>query len=94
MTEFISRVGTFFLLVGLGLEFMFFASDSAAAGTSLQANYNFLCVGTIFLSLGIILRIRGAPPRESSGRFRTVRNWRDRRRKRREERIKAKQQKK
>lgn len=91
MTGFIARVGTFFILMGLGFGILFVASDSAASAGVAQIQYNYLCIGTILLSLGFVLRARGAPPPEPSGRFRFLRNMNEGRKKAREEKEKAKQ---
>lgn len=88
MTEFVARVGTFFLLMGIGFGILFVASDmSASAGTGLSPDYNYLCIGTILLSLGFALRAQGAPPPQPSGRFRWLRNVREGRKKRRQEKA-------
>lgn len=93
MTEFVGRVGTFFLLMGLGFGILFVASDmSASAGTGLRTDYNYLCIGTILLSLGFALRAQGKPPPEASGRFRSIRNYREKRKQARIEKEKARQQ--
>ena len=66
--EIIHRIGTFFLLVGIGLFVFFFLSEAAAA-----ANFNYFCSGIILLLLGLIFRgqfKRSVPP---SGRFSLVR---------------------
>ncbi len=80
------RIGTFFLLMGLGFGILFVASDmSASAGTGLRTDYNYLCIGTILLSIGFALRAQGAPPPQPSGRFRWWRNMRENRRKKQAE---------
>jgi len=91
MTEFVGRVGTFFLLMGLGFGILFVASDmSHSAGTGLPTDYNFLCIGVILLSLGFALRAQGRPPPQASSRFRVIRNFREGRRKKREEKAQHK----
>ena len=65
--EIIHRIGTFFLLVGIGLFIFFFLSESAAA-----VNFNYFCWGLILLILGLLFRgqfRRSVPP---SGRFSLV----------------------
>jgi hypothetical protein len=64
-TELIYRVGTFFLLVGLGLVILFILSDAVR-----QTAFNYFCWGAILLTIGFLFRAqykRSAPP--SSGRF-------------------------
>jgi hypothetical protein len=64
-TELIYRVGTFFLLVGIGLVILFILSESAK-----QVVFSYFCWGTILLTVGFLFRAqykRAAPP--SSGRF-------------------------
>lgn len=65
--EVIHRIGTFFLLVGIGLFVFFILSESAAA-----VNFDYFCWGLILLIIGLMLRgqfRRSAPP---SGRFSLV----------------------
>ena len=64
-TEFVSRVGTFFLLVGIGLMVFFFLSDAAN-----DPRLSYFCWGTILLTLGFIFRAQfKKPPGPASGRF-------------------------
>ena len=93
MTEFVARIGTFFLLIGMGFAILFIASDMAASsGTGMRTDYNYLCIGVILLSLGFALRAQGRPPPEPSGRFRSIRNYREKRKQARIEKEKAKHQ--
>jgi hypothetical protein len=63
--EFVSRVGTFFLLVGIGLMIFFMLSDAAD-----DPRLSFFCWGTILLSLGFIFRAQfKRPAGPPSGRF-------------------------
>ncbi len=88
---FISRVGTFFLLVGGGLMFLFIISDMAQGTT-----FGYFFGGLITLGFGWYLkRITTPPPKPKSGRFEGLRKWQQQRReaaKKREEAKKAKQQ--
>jgi hypothetical protein len=62
--ELIYRVGTFFLLVGLGLVLLFILSETVR-----QTAFNYLCGGAILLTIGFLFRAqykKSAPP---SGRF-------------------------
>jgi hypothetical protein len=62
----IHRVGTFFMLVGIGLIVLFVASDVSGAPAC-----NFLVIGTLLLALGGFLWFRTpAPSGPPSGRFR------------------------
>lgn len=63
--EFIARIGTFFVLVGVGLMILFFMSDAVS---SPQLSY--FCWGTVVLTLGFIFRGQfRKPPGPPSGRF-------------------------
>ena len=66
--ELIYRVGTFFLMVGLGLVLLFILSESAQ-----QVNFDFFCWGTILLVVGFIFRAQYKKSFEASNRFSTVR---------------------
>jgi hypothetical protein len=62
----INRIGTFFILLGLGLLGLFILSDIADAPSC-----NFLVFGAILLGIGIFLWLKDpAPPPQPSGRFR------------------------
>ena len=63
--EFVSRIGTFFLLIGVGALVFFFLSNAAK-----DPRLSYFCWGTILLTVGFIFRgqfKRPAPP--PSGRF-------------------------
>lgn len=63
-TELIYRVGTFFLLVGLGLVILFILSETVR-----ETAFNYFCWGAILLTIGFLFRAqykKSAPP---SGRF-------------------------
>lgn len=49
--ELIYRVGTFFLLVGLGLVLLFFLSEAAQ-----QVMFSYFCWGIILLVVGFLFR--------------------------------------
>lgn len=64
-TELIYRVGTFFIMVGIGLVILFVLSESAR-----QTIFDYFCWAMIFLIVGFMFRAqyrKSAPP--SSGRF-------------------------
>ncbi|HSG41824.1 MAG TPA: hypothetical protein VLA72_01605 [Anaerolineales bacterium] len=62
--EFIYRVGTFFLLVGIGL-FVFFMLSEAAK----QPELNYFCGSMVFFIFGFMFRSRYKKAAVSSGRF-------------------------
>ncbi len=67
--EFIVRVGTFLILIGLGAFILFVASDSAK-----QANFDYLFWAVLAFTVGVLLRrLKPAPP--PSGRFESLRKW-------------------
>jgi len=63
--EFLYRIGTYFLLVGLGLLVFFMLSEAAK-----QPTFSYFCWSMILLILGVVFRAQykkpGPPP---SGRF-------------------------
>jgi hypothetical protein len=63
--EFVSRVGTFFVLVGIGLMAYFILSESAK-----NPMLSYFCWGTILLTLGFVFRRQFKKPAgPASGRF-------------------------
>jgi len=63
--EFVSRVGTFFVLTGLGLLTFFMLSDAAS-----DPRLSYFCWGTGLLTLGFMFRGQfKRPPPAPSGRF-------------------------
>lgn len=66
--EVIHRIGTFFLLVGIGLLVFFLISEAAK-----QVTFNYLCWGLILLVLGFVLRSQLKRTVTPSGRFSIVR---------------------
>ena len=68
-----SKLGRFFLFIGLILLVVFFAMDQAK-----HPSYGFLCVGLVVVILGGLLVVRGHQPPAESMRFRTLRRWRER----------------
>lgn len=64
----INRIGTFFILIGLGLIGLFILSDIAESPSC-----NYLVFGAVLLGLGIFLWFRDPPhPPEPTGRFRLL----------------------
>ena len=68
--ELIYRVGTFFLLVGVALVILFIVSDAAR-----QTAFNYLCWGTILLTVGFLFRAQYKRAIPSSGRFSLLRRF-------------------
>lgn len=66
----VNRVGTFFILLGLGLIGLFVLSDIAH---SVVCGY--FIFGAILLGIGVFLWIQNPrPPTQPSGRFRILKN--------------------
>ncbi len=79
MEEFIIRVGTFFIVVGVGIFILFVASDYAN-----QTNFDYLFWAVLSVTVGILLRRRKSPP-PPSGRFSYLRKMREGHKKHEEE---------
>ena len=62
--EFIYRVGTFFLLLGVGSLIFFMLSEAAE-----QPQFNYFCWSMILLTLGFMFRAQYKKATASSGRF-------------------------
>ena len=62
--EFVARVGTFFVLVGIGLMAFFILSESAKDPT-----LSYFCWGTVLLTFGFIFRGQLKKTVQGSGRF-------------------------
>jgi len=69
INEFLIRVGTFLILLGLGMLILFIASDYAQ-----QANFDYLFWAVLAVTVGFMLRRRKTPP-PPSGRFESLRKW-------------------
>jgi hypothetical protein len=81
-SEFVPRVGTFLILLGIFSLIFFIASDF-----SNQTDFDWLFIGMVLLGIGFIFRRRAAPP-PPAGRFSMVRKMREDAKKRKEERAK------
>ena len=62
--EILYRIGTFFLLVGLGLLVFFMMSEAAQKPT-----FSYFCWSMVLLILGFLFRAQYKRPVKSSGRF-------------------------
>ncbi len=73
INEFIIRIGTFFMVIGVGIFILFIASDYAG-----KTNFDYLCAAVACVTVGIMFR-RRKPPKPPSGRFAYVRKLREQR---------------
>jgi MYXO-CTERM domain-containing protein len=80
LNEFIIRIGTFCILIGVGTLILFIASDSAGS-----ANFDYLFWALLAMIVGFFLRRRREPPPDS-GRFNFLKRFRGNSRSRRERR--------
>ncbi len=67
--EFIVRIGTFLILIGIGMLVLFIASDYAS-----QSNFDYLFWAILAVTVGVLLRRLKAPP-PPSARFESLRRW-------------------
>jgi len=67
-SDFISRIGTFFLLLGIGLMWLFVVSDMNNA-----TNFLFFLIGVMILVGAWYFKRISAPPRKDAGRFSLIR---------------------
>lgn len=63
-TEFVHRVGTFLLMIGVVLVILFILSDAAQ-----QTTFSYFCWGIILLFVGFAFRRQHKKSAPSSGRF-------------------------
>jgi hypothetical protein len=82
--EFVPRIGTFLILLGMFFIIIFLASDFAD-----QPDFDWLFLSLLFLTLGFFLR-RSASPPPAAGRFGMIRKIREDAKKRKEEKAKKK----
>jgi len=78
--EFVPRIGTFFIILGIFALIFFLASDFAN-----QTDFDWLFIGMVLLGIGFLFRRRAAAP-PSAGRFSSVHRIRESARKRKEDR--------
>jgi hypothetical protein len=69
--ELIHRIGTFFLIIGIGLLIFFLLSEAAGKTT-----FQYFCWSTLLVSLGFIFRAQLKRSASSSGRFRIFKGLR------------------
>ena len=65
--ELIARIGTFFLLIGIGLLVFFFLSEAAK-----DVTFDYFCWGLVLLIIGLIFRGQFKRASTPSGRFSIV----------------------
>jgi hypothetical protein len=68
--EFLTRIGTFFILVGIGILILFVASDGVG-----RANFDYLFWALLSIIVGLLLRRRREPPPPSE-RFGVLKRFR------------------
>jgi len=78
-----SKLGRFFIFIGLILLVVFFAVDQAQ-----HPAYGYFCGGAVGVVLGAMLMLRGRESPPESMRFRTLRRWREQQKQRKAERKK------
>lgn len=78
MKDFLSRIGVFLYLVGVGLILLFIASDASADFTGKPADYSYLCGSVLLFMLGYLFR-RTSPRPEAAERFRSIRRMKEQR---------------
>jgi len=66
--EIVHRIGTFFVIVGIGLLAFFLLSEAAR-----QVSFEYFCWSVILLTLGFVFRGQFKRPVTPSGRFSLVR---------------------
>ena len=81
----IVRVGTFFFVIGGGIFILFIASDLAK-----KADFDYFFMAVLLIGIGWVFRRKKAPP-PSAGRFAYLKNMRENAKKKREEKLKGKQ---
>ena len=82
MNQFVARLGTFFIILGIFFIIMFVASDAVK-----QPNFDYFLYGMLGLGSGWVFRRRASPP-PPSGRFGWYKNLREKSKQRREDKGK------
>lgn len=62
--ELVHRIGTFFLMLAVGMIVFFILSDSSGA-----PSLNYFCWGMVLAGLGFVFRAQYRKPTPASGRF-------------------------
>ena len=81
------RIGTFFILIGLGLLALFIGSDMA-----FQANFWYFMASVGCIGFGAYLKIISSREKGPSQRFGAIRSYREKRKKEKEAKKKAKEE--
>jgi hypothetical protein len=81
------RIGTFFILIGLGLLALFIGSDMA-----LQADFWYFLGAVGCVGFGAYLKLISSKEKGPSQRFSAIRNYREKRKKEKEAKKKAKEE--
>jgi len=81
------RIGSFFIIIGIGLLILFIGSDMAH-----QVNYYYFIYAVGCLALGAFLRVVSAKEKGPSQRFGAIRSHREKRKKEKEAKKKAKEE--
>ena len=71
MEDFILRIGTYFLVVGIGIFILFISTDFAN-----QPDFDYLFWSVLFVAVGLLIRRRKPPP-PPSGRFSYLKKMRE-----------------
>ncbi len=82
--EFVPRVGTFLILMGIFFFILFMASEFAD-----KPDFDWFFVGLLFVGIGFFFRRRAAPP-PPAGRFSGIRKFRENAKKSKEKKAKKK----
>ena len=82
------RIGTFFIMIGVGLLALFIGSDMA-----LKVNFWYFISSVACIGLGAYLKIVSSQEKGSSQRFESIRRYREKRRMEKEAKRKAKEEK-
>jgi len=86
MKDFLSRIGVFLYLVGVGLILLFIASDASADITGKRADYSLLCGSVLLLVIGYLFRRTGPRP-QAAERFRAIRKIKEQREAAKKEKV-------
>ncbi|MEJ5240264.1 MAG: hypothetical protein WHS87_03615 [Anaerolineales bacterium] len=88
MEDFLYRVGVYFFLLAVGFFLLFVASDWSGV-----TNFDYFCTSLLLFGIGWYFMRRGAPPPPQSGRFATLRRWRQAWRERRQKKAEGQKKK-